>query len=162
MAPLPSIENFSDTLPFTKEATRRTSSFYAQDIWDITDTINLTLGIRHDRYNDFGEATSPRVGLTWAFIKDASLKVLYGEAFRAPSFLEMFTTNQPAIQGNEDLSPERIKTYEVGLSYKFKRYVTSSVNYFYNDISDLIALRALNPIKTPSAMEISGMPTFKV
>ncbi|MEK7700026.1 MAG: TonB-dependent receptor [Planctomycetota bacterium] len=143
LAPLPSIENFSDTLPFTKEATRRTSSFYAQDIWDITDTINLTLGIRHDRYNDFGEATSPRVGLTWAFIKDASLKVLYGEAFRAPSFLEMFTTNQPAIQGNEDLSPERIKTYEVGLSYKFKRYVTSSVNYFYNDISDLIALRAL-------------------
>lgn len=143
LAPLASIENFSDTLPFTKEATRRTSSFYAQDIWDITDTVNLTLGVRHDRYNDFGEATSPRVGITWAFIKDASFKVLYGEAFRAPSFVEMFTTNQPVIRGNDDLSPERIKTYEVGLSYKFNKYVTSSANYFYNDISDLIALRAL-------------------
>lgn len=143
LAPLASIENFSDTLPFTKEATRRTSSFYAQDIWDITDTVDLTLGVRHDRYNDFGEATSPRMGITWAFIKDASFKVLYGEAFRAPSFVEMFTTNQPVIRGNDDLSPERIKTYEVGLSYKFNKYVASSVNYFYNDISDLIALRAL-------------------
>ncbi len=142
LAPLASIENFSDTLPFTKEATRRTSSFYVQDIWDITDAVNLTLGVRHDHYNDFGEATSPRFGLTWAFIKDASLKVLYGEAFRAPSFAEMFTTNQPAIHGNDNLSPERIKTYEVGLSYKFNKYVTSSANYFYNDISDLIALRA--------------------
>jgi|SRR3972149_1283102 len=28
-------------------------------------------------------------------------------------------TNQPAILGNEDLDPETIKTYEVGLSYQF-------------------------------------------
>lgn len=119
------------------------ASVYLQDIWDITDTVNLTLGVRHDDYNDFGGATSPRSGLTWAFMKNASLKVLYGEAFRAPSFLEMFTTNNPAILGNENLNPEKIKTYEVGLNYQFNKHVTSSANYFYNDIKDLIALRNL-------------------
>ena len=52
-------------------------------------------------------------------MKDASLKLLYGEAFLAPNFVEMFTANQPAIQGNEDLDPETIGTYEVGLGYQF-------------------------------------------
>ena len=139
--PLDSLQDFSDTYPFLKEATRRIWSVYLQDTWDITDTINLTLGARHDQYSDFGGATSPRAGLTWAFMKDASLKLLYGEAFRAPSFLEMFTTNQPAIQGNEDLDPETIRTYELGLSYKFNKHVSSSVNYFFNDVKDLIVLR---------------------
>ena len=138
---LDSVQNFSDTYPFLKETTRRIWSVYLQDTWDITDTINLTLGARHDQYSDFGGATSPRSGLTWAFMKGASLKLLYGEAFRAPNFVEMFTTNQPAIQGNEDLDPETIRTYELGLSYRFNKHVTSSINYFNNDIKDLIVRR---------------------
>ncbi|MBI2447402.1 MAG: TonB-dependent receptor [Candidatus Omnitrophica bacterium] len=143
--PLPSIQDFSDDFPWIKEVTRRLWSVYLQDIWDITNTLNLTLGVRHDQYSDFGAATSPRGGLTWAFMKNASLKVLYGEAFRAPSFIEMFIKNQPALLGNEDLDPEKIKTYEVGLSYQFNKHVTSSINYFYNDIKDMIVLRSLPP-----------------
>ncbi len=144
--PLASMQDFSNTLPFIKAATRRIESIYLQDTWNITDTVNLTLGVRHDEYNDFGGATSPRSGLTWAFMKDASLKVLYGEAFLTPSFEEMYTTNQTAILGNENLHPETIKTYEVGLSYNyFNKHVTSGINYFYNDIKDLIVLRAQTP-----------------
>ncbi len=141
--PLTSIQDFSDTFPLSKEITRRIWSVYIQDTWDITNTLNITLGARYDRYSDFGEAISPRAGLTWILTKNASLKLLYGEAFRAPSIVEMFTTNQPAIQGNEDLNPEKIRTYEFGLGYQFSKYVKSSVNYFYNDITDLIVLRAL-------------------
>ncbi|MCR4319626.1 MAG: TonB-dependent receptor, partial [Candidatus Brocadiaceae bacterium] len=155
-APLPSLQDFSDTYPFLKEAIRRIWSVYLQDTWDITDTLNLTLGARHDQYSDFGGAISPRAGLTWAFMKDASLKLLYGEAFRAPSFLEMFTTNQPAIQGNEDLDPETIRTYELGLSYKFNKYVSSSVNYFFNDVKDLIVLRTLESAPNTSRYENFG------
>ncbi len=154
--PLDSLLDFSDTYPFLKEATRRIWSVYLQDTWDITDTINLTLGARHDQYSDFGGATSPRSGLTWAFMKDASLKLLYGEAFRAPSFLEMFTTNQPAIQGNEDLDPETIRTYELGLSYKFNKHVSSSVNYFFNDVKDLIVLRTVESAQNTSRYENFG------
>ena len=142
--PLEGMQDFSDTYPFIKEVTRRIESVYLQDTWDITNTINLTLGIRYDHYSDFGGALSPRAGLTWAFMKNASLKLLYGEAFRAPSFQEMYTTNQPAVQGNPDLDPETIRTYEAGLSYQFNKYVTSSINYFYNDVEDLIDLRVID------------------
>lgn len=130
------IQDYSDSSLFLPDITRRVLSLYLQNTWDITDTLNVTLGVRHDRYNDFGETTSPRCGLTWAFMKDASLKLLYGEAFRAPTFYEMF---QIAL-GNEDLDPEKIKTYEVELNYKFNKYVTSSINYFYNTIEDLISV----------------------
>ena len=154
--PLDSVQDFSDTYPFLKETTRRIWSVYLQDTWDITDTLNLTLGARHDQYNDFGGATSPRAGLTWAFIKDASLKLLYGEAFRAPSFAEMYSTNQPALQGNEDIDPETIRTYEIGLSYKFNKYVTSGINYFNNDIKDLIVIRTLPTSQITSRFENFG------
>ncbi len=151
-----SVQNFSDTYPYLEEATRRIWAVYLQDTWDVTDTLNLTVGVRHDQYSDFGGSTSPRTGLTWAFMKDASLKLLYGEAFRAPNFMEMFIKNQPALQGNEDLNPETIKTYEAGLSYRFNKYVTSGLNYFYNDISDFIVLRPLSYSATTLRYENYG------
>src|SRR3989339_1316782 len=156
LSPLDSIQDVSDTNPWIKEATRRIWSVYLQDTWDITDTINLTLGARHDHYSDFGGATSPRSGLTWSFMKDASLKLLYGEAFRAPNFVEMFTTNQPAIRGNEDLDPETIRTYEVGVRYRFNKYVTSGINYFFNDIKDLIVLSTVEYAQDTSRYENFG------
>ncbi len=143
LAPLSGLQDFSDTYPFIEEATRRIGAVYLQNTWDVTDAVNLTLGVRHDQYSDFGGTTNPRAGLTWAFIQNASLKLLYGEAFRPPSFTEMFTANQPAIQGNEELHPETIRSYEAGLSYKFNKYVTSSINYFNNTIEDLIVLRTM-------------------
>jgi iron complex outermembrane receptor protein len=136
-------KDFSESPDFIKETTRRIWAVYLQDTWDITDTLNLTLGVRHDQYSDFGGQTSPRAGLTWAFMEDASLKLLYGEAFRAPNFAELFTDNNPAILGNEDLDQEEITTYEIGLSYQFNKHVTSSINYFYNDIEDIIVLNSL-------------------
>ena len=153
LAPLSGFQNFSDTYPFIEEATRRIGSVYLQDTWNLTDDLNLTLGVRHDQYSDFGGTTNPRAGLTWEFIKNASLKLLYGEAFRPPSFADMFSANQPAIQGNKDLRPETIRSYEAGLSYKFNKYVTSSVNYFNNSLEDLIALRT---VQNTSRFENAG------
>ncbi|HHT9136640.1 MAG TPA: TonB-dependent receptor plug domain-containing protein [Candidatus Wunengus sp. YC60] len=144
LEPLDSIQDFSDSYPQIGKAARNIWSVYLQDTWDITDTLNLTLGVRHDQYSDFGGTTNPRSGLTWAFMKNASLKFLYGEAFRAPSFAEMHAIYQrnSILRGNEDLDPETVRSYETGLSYQFNKYVTSSVNYFFNDIKDLIVLRS--------------------
>lgn len=145
LEPLGRTQDFSDTYPFMKEATRRVESFYLQDVWDITKTINLTLGVRHDQYSDFGGSTSPRAGIAWAFMKNASLKLLYGEAFRAPSFEEMFAENRSGFQGNENLTPEKIRTYELGLSYRFNKHVASSINLFDNKCKDIISLFASEP-----------------
>ncbi len=50
------------------------------------------------------------------------------------------TAIPPPVLGNPDLEPEKIKTYEASLGYRFGNSYTINVNYFYNDIDDLILL----------------------
>ena len=73
---------------------RHVWNLYIQDKWEITENLNFTLEIRHDQYSDFAGTTNPRIGLIWNFLDKATLKLLYGRAFRAPSFRE-FTLNAP-------------------------------------------------------------------
>ncbi len=135
LIPLSSVQSFS----WMREVTRRIWSFYIQDVWDVTDTVNITLGGRFDSVTKFSGEISPRAGLSWKFMENASLRLLYGKSFRPPAFLEMFSINNAVIIGNENLDPEVLKSYEVGLSYQFNKYITSNINYFYNDVRDLIS-----------------------
>jgi iron complex outermembrane receptor protein len=135
LIPLSSVQAF----PWIREVTRRIWSFYIQDEWDITDTLNITLGGRFDAVTKFSGEISPRAGLSWKFMENASFRLLYGKSFRPPSFLDMFSINNAVIVGNENLDPEVLKSYEVGLTYQFNKYITSNINYFYNDVRDLIA-----------------------
>ncbi len=136
---LSSIQDFTDELPWIKEVTRRIWSFYIQDVWDVTDTVNITLGGRYDSVTKFSGEISPRAALSWKFMENASLRLLYGRSFRPPAFLEMYSINQSIVVGNENLDPEVLKSYEVGLSYQFNKYITSNINYFYNDVRDRIS-----------------------
>ncbi|MEE9194189.1 MAG: TonB-dependent receptor, partial [Thermodesulfobacteriota bacterium] len=140
LAPLSSPQDFSKDLPHTRKATRQIWALYLQDEWNITENIDLTVGVRHDDFTRFGGTTNPRVGLIWRFIEDAHLKLLFATAFRAPSFQELFLTNNPQRVGNPSLDPEKINTYEVGLGYNFTKQLRGNINYFFNRIRDRIIL----------------------
>lgn len=139
-ASLGSIKDVSDYANWSKEVVRQIWAVYIQDKWNITDKLGITMGIRHDHYSDFEGTTNPRVGIVWNFMENANLKLLYGQGFRAPSFNELFTINNPVFLGNPDLKPETIRTYEVGLDYKFTDELNANVNYFFNVIRDEISL----------------------
>lgn len=139
-APLPTTVDFSDTLPFTRRATRQIWALYLQDEWNITKDIDLTVGVRYDNFTRFGSTTNPRFGLIWRFMEDAHLKLLLATAFRAPNFQELFLTNNPVRVGNPNLDPEKINTFEVGLGYNFTRHIRGNINYFFNRIRDRIVL----------------------
>lgn len=143
LAPLPSPQDFSDTLPFLRDATRHIWSFFLQNEWNITDNIDLTVGVRHDQFTRFGGTTNPRFGLVWRFMENAHLKLLFATAFRAPAFLEMFAINNPIRIGNPDLDPEKVNTFEAGLGYNFSKHIRGNINYFYNRIRDRIVIDKL-------------------
>ena len=123
---------------YTKDVSRDIWAVYVQDVWNITGNSSITAGIRHDHYSDFGDTTNPRAGFVWEFVEDTSLKLLYGTAFRAPNFDELYYFNNPVYGGNPALEPEEITTYEAGLEHIILKKHTLRVNYFYNDISNLI------------------------
>ena len=57
---------------------------YLQDEWAIMNHLVLTAGVRHDHYSTFGGTTNPRAGLISTWDK-TTVKLLYGQAFRAPN-----------------------------------------------------------------------------
>ncbi len=134
------VTDFTHDFPFTRKVTRQIWAFYLQDEWNITDDIDLTVGVRHDRFTRFEGTTNPRVGFIWRFIEDAHLKLLFATAFKAPSFQELFLTNNSVKVGNPNLDPEKINTYEIGLGYNFTNRVRGNINYFYNRIRDRIVV----------------------
>jgi len=138
--------NFTSTPPvvqevanWNKNATRQIFATYIQDEWQLPGQVNLTAGVRYDHYSDFGDTINPRAGLVWSFLDNADLKLLYGQAFRAPNFVELYNANNLAVIGGTDLKPERIQTYEAGLGWRLNRYFAANVNYFFSTINDQIA-----------------------
>lgn len=123
---------------WTVENDRKFYAAFAENIWDIRDDLRFISGIRFDYYSDYGETFNPRASLIWEFIKDWNLRLLYGSAFRDPTFAELYNKNNPAIVGNSNLSPEKITTYELGCSGKLGKHVNIDIAGFYNDINDLI------------------------
>ncbi len=155
--PLSSLTDFTDTFPFMrKRLTRQVWAIYLQDEWNITKDIDLTIGVRHDHYTRFEGTTNPRVGLTWRFMEDAHLKLLFATAFRAPGYVEMFTKNNVSRFGNSNLDPEKINTFEINMGYNFTKSIRTNITYFYNRIRDNIVLGPKTPGEPQQFMNSGG------
>ncbi len=133
------LTDVSDTENVFLEDSSRTINFFSlQDEWSISDNLNLIAGVRYDDYSDFGDTTNPRIALVWHTNKTLTTKVLYGSAFRAPSFGELGLQNNPAALGNPDLEPETIDTFELAFNYRPRSYLQSNLNLFSYRAQDLI------------------------
>lgn len=138
-APLASLQDFSDpSTNFVSEATRKFWAAYGEILYDVTDTLRLTGGVRYDHYSDFYSVLNPRLGAAWQIDPYNTLKLMYGEAFRAPTFAELYNKNNPALVGNPDLKPEKIKTAELGFYNTSIKNLKASLNLFHSTISDII------------------------
>lgn len=135
-APLASVQEVAN---WNKNATRQIFAAYLQDEWQLLEQVNLTTGLRYDHYSDFGNTVNPKVGLVWSFLENADLKLLYGQAFRAPNFVELYNINNATVVGNPNLKPEKIQTYEAGVAWRLNRYFAANLNYFFSAINDQIS-----------------------
>jgi iron complex outermembrane receptor protein len=120
-----------------------------QDEWQFADNWQLTAGVRYDHYSDFGNTINPRAALVWDINKQLTTKLLYGKAFRAPSFSEQANQNNPVLLGNKNLKPETIDTFEWAIDYRPVKSLRTAVNVYYYQIKDLIA--AVPDVGKPSA-----------
>lgn len=89
-----------------------------QDEWQFAPDWEMTTGIRYDHYSDFGSTINPRAALVWSTRHNLTTKLLYGRAFRAPSFQEQFADQNPVTLGNPDLDPETIDTVELAFDFR--------------------------------------------
>ena len=133
--------------------------------------IELTLGSRYDYNTRFGGSINPRLGLVVSTNdKKFRFRVLYGEAFLAPSPEKTFaqsasfalrrTNAAPFTReriatyfrtANPDLEPEKLRTLESSMSYFLTPTIALGVNGYYTRLENLIGLAPSNPAS-------SGLP----
>jgi outer membrane receptor for ferrienterochelin and colicins len=121
--------------PMTYFNTKKSSTIpaiYIQDEYTITNRVILSGGVRYDHYALFGGSTNPRFALIYSPRERTSIKLIYGQAFRAPSAFELF------LAGNANLKPVTIKAPEIDLEHRFSEHLRVSSAAFYNLIDDLI------------------------
>ncbi len=85
---------------------------FVQDEFTIRQGLILNAGLRHDQYQPFGGTTNPRVALIYAPLRRTTLKLIYGQAFRAPNDYELYYGDHVSIEPNPYLRPEKIRTEE--------------------------------------------------
>lgn len=130
----------SDTAAaFLRENQRTSYYLYLQDEWRVNDMTALTTGVRYDNYSDFGETTNPRVALVTAWSPATSTRLSYGRAFHAPSFIDLYASNNPVRRGNPDLNPETIDTWELSFHHQLLDNLRYSVTGFTYRIDDAIS-----------------------
>jgi len=123
---------------FLTEGKRENTYFFAQDVWQFLNDWELTAGVRYDHYSDFGDTVNPRLALVWSTTRNLTTKLLYGEAFRAPSFAEQRAINNPLVLGNSELDPEELKSYELAFDYRPSHDLIFNLNVFYYKWEDII------------------------
>jgi iron complex outermembrane receptor protein len=124
--------------PLDAPQTRKTGYLFLQDIWNFARDWELTAGARYDRYSDFGGTFNPRLALVWQATDRLAAKLLYGQAFRAPSYLELHLATS-ANPPNPDLRPEKSKTWEASLSYLATRDLRLGLNAYEFKRTQVIA-----------------------
>lgn len=125
--------------------------FQLQSAWG--KQFSTTLGLRYDYGSRYGGTFNPRVGFVYQPFASTSFKVLYGEAFRAPTPMDtsevygIFSGKKNA-QGqytssffhapNQNLKPEKSRTLEFELNHFFNNNFNVSLSGYYTKLQNLI------------------------
>ena len=110
---------------------------YADGRWEIVKALSLSAGVRWDRYDSFGDTVNPRAALIWKPREGTTVKLLYGEAFRAPNIYQL-DYNGFGQRANRALQPETVRTYEAVAEQYLGSHWRGSVSLFRNEIASLI------------------------
>ncbi len=127
--------------PFRSDLNLKSSQMvvgtYLDSRWELCKSLSLSGGLRWDHYNTFGDTVNPRAALVWQPSEKTTLKLLFGDAFRAPNAYQL-NYNALDQRANPDLQPETIRSYEIVAEEYFNNHWRGKVSLFRNEIKGLI------------------------
>jgi len=140
---------------------RSSAAFYAQLDFHPIEAVGLIGGVQVNSYENIDVSVVPRAGVIVEPLDRVNIKLLYGQAFRAPSLNEI-ALRHPDLWGRDDLRPEKVDAFDAGVSYLGERLLLG-LNYFHATQRDIIMVDAVPSvvIGAPSRYENLGEVTFQ-
>jgi len=144
---------FGNYQPLVPHSSRKINSIYLQDNLQLSEQWQLTIGGHYDDYEDVGSDLSIRGGLINQYSEKTTFKLLYGEAFRAPTLFELNALIATGLIGNPELKPETVDTFELVWLQDWGK-VQSSVTYYQSKFTNVIEQVTVDDI-------VSGFASFQ-
>jgi outer membrane receptor protein involved in Fe transport len=141
--PIRSYDSPIENAPLQSKSNRNIVGLFGQYQRQLFKTTYLTLGLRYDNFSHIGSNLSSRFGVVQEIGDHHSLKMLFGEAFRAPAENELNLVNNPVLLGNPDLKPEEVQTWDLIWMGQWK-HTAFSLGYFENHFKDAIVQALLS------------------
>lgn len=132
---------------------------YGNYIFDVTDDLTLTAGIRHDDHETFGGHTTWRSTASYRIPETGTrFHGSYGTAFRAPSLYQLYD----GFSGNADLKPEKSRGYDIGVEQSFlDDRVTVGTTFFTNRTKNAIDWQGSGYVNVDTARSFGFENTFE-
>jgi len=142
---------------------QRLYGLFAQDLYDVTPAVGLSLALRYDRWENragtrldralngsetpvafpdrSGGELSPKAGVRVRIVEWLSARAAAYRSFRAPTMDELYRPFQVGTlrtASNESLTPERLRGFEAGLDLGRARGLSAHLTGFWNEMQDPI------------------------
>ena len=130
---------------------------YAQLQYKPSSLLELTLGSRYDYNSRYAGSLNPRLGIVLKPSGKMKIKLLFGQAFLAPSpwkaftsfgsFKEQIVNGAPTLAAdffhlpNSDLKPEKLNSLEGSFTWLPDDHTRVVLGGYFNHINDLISLQ---------------------
>jgi len=134
---------------FVPRQTRFVFAASAEQVARPFDWLSLSAGVRVDKDERFPLQPSPRFAVTTHPWEGATLKGVYAEAFRAPSFYETEGSSVLIVRSN-NLVPERTDSKELIFEQRVNRHRVA-VGVFHSHFKELVDRVLLTP------QEVAGL-----
>lgn len=115
-----------------------TKALYLQDQIGIAAKDTLTIGLRYDDNDLYGNHWLPKVAYLHQATKDTSYFANWNKVFKAPNFDDLYGDYGWGMTGNPNLKAETGWTAEFGVKTKMSKVTEASLSIFKREISDAI------------------------
>jgi iron complex outermembrane recepter protein len=144
------------------DAQREVSALYGELSAPVTKWLELSGALRVDRYSDYGNSTTPKVGFKVKPIEQFAIRGTYAEAFRPPGPAELGGNSFGFVNfgilsiGQPGLKPEEAKSKTLGFIFEPTDSIYASLDFYWikrtNEIiqADPASIIGNNPLLDPA------------
>ncbi|MES2895921.1 MAG: TonB-dependent receptor [Pseudomonadota bacterium] len=129
---------------------------YAQVQGEVITGLTLTVGLRRDTHDTFGDEVLGQLAAAWSLNDgDTVLRASFGQGFKAPTLFQLYSDF-----GNLALAPEEADGWDAGIEHRFADRFRVAATWFQRETESQIDFFSCTVGNTNPLCRRNGVPRF--